>query len=355
MLTSLVLTGLYSCHNENRRTITEATPQDTGIYNPKWTYKTSDGYTIIDSLGFGPQNRRILYYDKKKRFIGMAGMASEVVDFNFVRVLYDESDNVETYLWANSLSYLLDSNDDGYDEEKLRDAILDPDEKNKGIVRFKLKKDADGNIVEVTDSRGNNRIKASDENVIRVEIAENFCFWGDDVRGGYVLLNFYIEPTNKNVKQYTIKKYCFYDLQMEYTFTNGEKTKVVIYSPKTHKSVVTMERKIDQTNGITLYDKTYSDDKNIYRSKWKDGVLQAKEKISPYGTTLRQILYVVSQDGKAVISYYKEFDYKMKKLVRRSEERQDISEFIRLNKEEDVMVMYDEMYEYWNSIYSVDR
>lgn len=350
----LILTGLYSCHNENRRTITEAVPQDTGIYNPKWTYKTSDGYTIIDSLGFGPQNRRVLYYDNKKRLIGMAGMASEVVDFNFVRMIYGENDKIEAYLYANSLEEILGKEYFNDSIEYWYSAILDPDVDNAKYELFYLKRDAQGNIVEVSDPRSKRTISCSQKFSICPEVAENSSFWHSDIQGGLVLLNFYVEPIKKSENQYTIKKYCFYDLQTESTYNKGELTKVTVYSPETHKPVARIEKKHNFKDGTTIYDKSYPNNNNLYRSTWRKGVLISKEEVSQYGTILKQELYVPSKDGQAFIYYFKKLDYKTKKLVRTEEDRIDKQEFLQYNQEKDMMVMYEEMYEHWNTMFSVN-
>lgn len=282
-------------------------------------------------------------------------MASEVVEYNFVRILYSEEGKIEAYLSGYGIECEYDSVDGEHEVKNLTAIMLDPDEKDEKVARYYLKRDEQDNIVEVSDPITKNTIKAPKGWTIRPELTENVCFWESDLNGGWVLLNFYVEPIKKDVQQYTVKKYCFYELQTESTYTDGVLTWITVFSPETHKLVATIEKKYNKDDGTTMYDKKYPNDKDIYRSMWKDGVLLRDEKISQYGTTLRQILYVTSHDKQAVLYYYKKYDYKTKKLIRVDEEREDRCEFLATNKEEDVMVMYEEMHKHWNTKYSVDR
>jgi len=102
------LACFFSCGKEKTRTIVETTQGDSVDGNRR-TYETSDGYTIVDTLGVGPTNEKVTYYDREKRIVAVAGMASEVVDYNFVKVLYYEDGAVRGYLSAISVESLSDS------------------------------------------------------------------------------------------------------------------------------------------------------------------------------------------------------------------------------------------------------
>lgn len=344
----VLTTCLYGCKKTTERTITETTANDS-IARYERTFVTSDGYTIVDSLGTAPLNTKSTYYDSKKRLIGMAGMASEVTEYNFVRILYNNDGKIEGYLSGCGLESSEDTSD------SLTTFMLDPDKNNKNVVRYYLKRDAQGNVIEVSDPITKKKIKAPEGWVIRPEVTENIDFWDSDLNGGFVLLNFYVEPQEKDEKQYSVMKYCFYDLQTIRTYINGVLTKVTVYSPETHKQVAAIEKKQNQMDGTTIYDKSYPGNTNIYRSTWKNGTLLSEAKISQYGTMMYQKLYIPSKDGLAVIFYLKNYDFKTKTLVRTYEKRIDKLNFMVWNKEKNVMIMHEEMSKYWGNQYNVNE
>jgi len=215
-------------------------------------------------------------------------------------------------------------------------------------MRYYLRKDGNGNVRKVYNPMTKRSVKAPTGCLIRAEIEENPCFWSSDIVGGRVQLCFYVEPVNKATEPYTVRKYCFYNLQKEYTYENGVLQKVKMFTPKTCELITTMERKTDEDAKAVVYEQTYPDRETTYRSTWRDGILVSKEQVSQYGTVLNQCLYVASKDGKAVIRYDKSYDFKAKRLVRNDEKRIDKSEFIKDNDEADVMQMYGDMYDNWD-------
>jgi len=287
----------------------------------------------------------------------MAGTSSECGVFGFVKILYD-GDEIIGYTSLDYMSELEDSvwnakHEEGdmfYPYQNLLVAqVLDYDNDQENLTRFYFRKDDKGNVVEVYDPKTKERIEAPSGYHIRSEVVENADFWTSCLDGGFVLLNFYIEPTNDGIKDYTVTKYYKYDVQSTKQYRNGTLRKSTLYSSKTHKPIYSITR---QTNGDTsICESTYEKDSNIYRDTWKNGVISSHETVSRYGTVLSQQLYVPSKDGNAFICYDKTFDYKSKRLVRVNERRIDKQELLSRNKETDAMSMRGELVDNWRGYY----
>lgn len=352
---------LLSCEKGktgSERTITELT-SDTGLYIPLHIYETSDGYTIVDSIGYGPLVEKVTFYDKEKRMIAMAGTTSECGMFTFAKVLYGDDGEILGYAF---LDYVSESEDSMWRAEQTADdamfepyqemliaQALDYGDDNKIFERYYLKKDDNGNAVEVYDPKTRKSIKAPHGYNIRAEIVENEDFWASDMYGGFVLLNFYVEPIDRGIGHYTVTKYNRYDKQMCMEYKDNKIVKSTLYSKKSHKPIYSVACKTQKDAAV--YEYTYPKDSNIYRSTWKGGVIYSHEAVSCYGTVLSQTLYVPSKDGEAFICYEKKYDYKSKQLVRSDEYRVGRREVLNDNKESDVMSLKEHLFENWSCCY----
>lgn len=206
-----------ACPSELKLVYT-AKSEDT-FHEWKWIYTTPEGHLVIDTLGFGPQNREVLVYDSCYRLVCIAGQASEVGRLNFVKVIYSKGDMVSGFVSGN-LAVLEDSLikiDSLYGKVGMhmdtqlvmlmRIVSKWNSYDRQYWQRFNLRRDADGEIVEVYDPETKYKIKVQVGCKIRYELKEDRAFWMSDIDGGRVLLHFYVEPKDRDLKQYKVKMY----------------------------------------------------------------------------------------------------------------------------------------------------
>lgn len=303
-----------------------------------------DGYVVIDSIGSAPMNEKITVYDKNGRLCGSAGAASESSGFQVVRYVYGDDDGkrldgvvvsgVEYYdLEADSLL--------NYNEAKniIVKRIISGGETVEEAIWYTFRRKGD-KIVEVYDAVDSLSLKAGERHHIEYEVEEDNNFWYNDIVGGKTVVLLHIVPDDYSMEEYVIDTYCGYSLQMRSTFRNGWLCERRIYDPKTNEVCAT--GKMEEKGNLHIY--TIS---NRYRYTFENGVLKTKEYISEYGTVLNQDVFFLSQDKLAYVHYVKEYDYKKKMLIKKSEERIEKELFQREHPEHDVLEMASDLHNIW--------
>ena len=120
------------------------------------------------------------------------------------------------------------------------------------------------------------------------------------------------------------KTYAGYRPLEEMEFTGYTMTKRTVFRSDRPVpfATVKLENALDSRHRYIL---SYDYDDNKVVSTYEEGVLQKVEKISQWGTVLRQDLFFESADKQAFICYMKSYNYQTKKLVKVREERIDKS------------------------------
>lgn len=309
-------------------------------------YKTSDGYTVTDSVGRVPLNELVIFSDAQKRTVGMAGMASEAQTFNFVRRLYSEGGRVTGYLsGTDAATRETDPADatraDGDADTwlyALASLVLDADTAAAHTTAYQLHYSPAGRVTRVDMPRTGRSIKAPSGHHIRHEMRRNADFWLSDIHGGNILLYFYVEPDDVRAASRTVRTYCEGRLYYEDTFRNDTLVRRTLYAEAdTPRAVATLERTPGPDALTTCYTERTPGQKEVWRSTWRAGRLESREQVSAYGTVLYQSLYRPSADGKAVIAYRKTYDRAAQKLVTTKTDRIDKTTFEAEHREADEM------------------
>lgn len=344
----------------NKRTYTE-TSSKTDLSKNQRVFKSSDGYRLVLKEGKAPQNRELKVFNAKSQMKLWAGAASEVGTYNFVATLPPEkrfpaggfytTANIDRAAEEMTQSDKFTRSALPAAELAVMKLAFDTPIDSPLFDRFGLKRNRSGNIIEVYDSIKGKSIKAPEKEHISFEMKPNSEFWTNDLQGGNVLLNFYVQPMNTNYRNWTEKKYCFYQLQTERLFDSNKQLYCVkIYSPETQKLVLTKKR-VPRADGTVAYETTYPDRKDLVRQVWKDGRLLLRETVSAYGTVVLQTVLSPTQDGKSYIMYDKKYDYERKELVRVKEERIDRAAFDKVWQESQEMSMQRELEATWSGRY----
>ena len=178
--------------------------------------KTNLGHVIRDTVGLGPVNERIDITDSKGRPLAVAGKASEVGGFCFVKYLYDAKGEVKgfirfpfneaelgSYDAMEGMDAFMKQFDDGtYNEDSLddREVLFDQlfarSNDEPYFERFYLKRDSAGRIIKVFDPVLHKSITADEDWHIEYRVEEDANFWESDLEGGLVWVTFCFKPND---------------------------------------------------------------------------------------------------------------------------------------------------------------
>lgn len=343
LLFAILLMVASSCNRSGNTSSSDSIPWEE---NMSGRFVIDDGIVVTDSIGQGPLNEKITVLAKDGRHLGMAGRTSEMTGLVVVRFIYCDNgrlvDCVET-----AFIDMNDSEIDDYENEygRIRNLFVDwaagKRELEENVNIFRFRRDGE-NIVEVYDDKGTNSIKAGSGQHIEYEVAECDSFWASDMFGGDFVVLLHLVPDDTNVDVYSIDTYSEYKLQMRSTYRNGTFCERTVY--KSESDSVYDICRVTEKDGKHIY--SFKNNPVIYT--YENGVLKTVDYLSKYGTVIGQEVYFLSADKQAYIKYWKEYDYSRKTLVKQSEERIDIKDFLEEHPERYVRQMGSQLFDSWN-------
>lgn len=173
-------------------------------------YKTTDGYTLIHTIGSAPMNERIEILAPDGKQVVVAGLASEAAGFNFVR--FDYSGGRLSGFTAYPGESTIDEELARFDEDMCerfgddcnvqalkRSALCDAAPES-AYDHYELVYDK-GVIREVQLPREAGRIVAPEGGCIEYEVSAEEAFWMNDLWGGGVELRFRVKDSDGKVLQ----------------------------------------------------------------------------------------------------------------------------------------------------------
>jgi len=171
-----------------------------------------EGFTIVDTMGLGPQNSRVTINDQLQRPLLLAGMASEAGIYNAIKYLYDEDGEIRGFLsFCNHALMPYYCVDDAYAgivlnedyinpswgcDEIIYDMAMNTDERKPYYVRFNFERDEEERIVKVYDPLLHYSISAPNDGHFEYLVRENCNFWYSDIIGGGIDLLFITAPND---------------------------------------------------------------------------------------------------------------------------------------------------------------
>ena len=196
----------------------------------------------------------------------------------------------------------------------------------------------------VVDPCTGESIQAGEGHCIYHEVVENRDFWVSDIRGGEVLLHFYVVPDLETGGTYRKAKYLRYQLQWEEFYEEEQLVRRCLYS-REGEEVLDIRRRLDAETRETVYEKRRKGDSYLYRSTWQNGRLMKREVVSKYGTLLNHIYYERKDDGLGYMEYEDGYNYRQKRLERKKEREISSATYYGFS-EEDEFAWENEFWEY---------